>query len=74
MELSVAPPSLPLLKLVVRSVPAAVADEAAARALEMDSAAEVREVLRAAVRPHLDLALFDAGGALPGSKGHATFR
>jgi len=72
-ELSVAPPSLPLLKLVVRSVPASVAEAAAAQALEAGSAAEVREVLRAAVRPHLDLALLDAGGSLPGSKGPATF-
>jgi len=73
-ELSVAPPSLPLLKLVVRSVPASVAEEAASRALEVDTALEVRDVLRAAVRPHLDLAVIEAGGALPGSKGPATFR
>jgi len=72
-ELSVAPPSLPLLKLVVRSVPASVAEAAAAQALEAGSAAEVREVLRSAVRPHLDLALLEAGGSLPGSKGPATF-
>jgi phosphoenolpyruvate-protein phosphotransferase (PTS system enzyme I) len=72
-ELSVAPPSLPLLKLVVRSVPASVAEDAARRALEAGTAAEVRDVLRAAVRPHLDLALFEPGGALPGSKGPTTF-
>jgi phosphotransferase system enzyme I (PtsI) len=72
-ELSVAPPSLPLLKLVVRSVPASVAEAAAARALEAGTATEVREVLRAAVRPYLDLALFESGGALPGPKGAATF-
>lgn len=72
-ELSVAPPSLPLLKLVVRSVPASVADAAAERALEAGTASEVRDILRAAVRPHLDLALIEGGGALPGSKGPTTF-
>jgi signal transduction protein with GAF and PtsI domain len=72
-ELSVAPPSLPLLKLVVRSVPASVADAAAERALEAGTATDVRDILRAAVRPHLDLALIDGGGALPGSKRPTTF-
>jgi phosphotransferase system enzyme I (PtsI) len=72
-ELSVAPPSLPLLKLVVRSVPASVAEAAAARALEAGTAGEVRDILRAAVRPHLDLALIEASGALPGPKGPTTF-
>ena len=64
-ELSVAPPALPLLKLIVRSVPASVAEEAAGRALEADSSDEVRAILRAAVGAHLDLALIDPAGALP---------
>ena len=64
-ELSVAPPALPLLKLVVRSVPASVAEEAAGRALDADTSEEVRDILRAAVGPHLDLAMIDPGGALP---------
>jgi len=64
-ELSVAPPALPLLKLVVRSVPFAIAEEAARRALEAGSSEEVRELLRAAVGDHLDLALLDPAGALP---------
>jgi phosphotransferase system enzyme I (PtsI) len=72
-ELSVAPPSLPLLKLVVRSVPAAVAEEAARRALEADTADQVRAVLRAAAGAHLDLALIDPAGALPASRLTARF-
>jgi phosphoenolpyruvate-protein kinase (PTS system EI component) len=64
-ELSVAPPALPLLKLIVRSVPASVAEEAAARACEAETSEEVRAILRAAVGAHLDLALIDPAGALP---------
>jgi phosphotransferase system enzyme I (PtsI) len=72
-ELSVAPPALPLLKLIVRSVPAAVADEAARRALEADTATQVRDVLRAAIGAHLDLSLIDPAGALPASNPAAKF-
>ena len=72
-ELSVAPPALPLLKLVVRSVPASVAEEAARRSLEADTAVDVRAILREAVGRHLDLALIDPAGALPGSKPTASF-
>jgi phosphotransferase system enzyme I (PtsI) len=64
-ELSVAPPALPLLKLIVRSVPASAAEAAAARALEAGNADEVREILRETVGAHLDLALIDPAGALP---------
>ena len=64
-ELSVAPPALPLLKLVVRSVPSSVAEEAARLALEAESADQVRQILRAAVADHLDLSLLDPAGALP---------
>ena len=49
----------------MRSVPAAAAEAAAARALEAGTADEVREILRAAVGAHLDLALIDPAGALP---------
>ena len=72
-ELSVAPPALPLLKLIVRSVPAAVADEAARRALEADTATQVRDVLRTAIGAHLDLSLIDPAGALPASNPAAKF-
>lgn len=73
-ELSVAPPALPLLKLVVRSVPGAAADAAAQRALTVDTAAEVRAILGAAVADHLDLALVDPGAALPAPNPAASFR
>jgi phosphotransferase system enzyme I (PtsI) len=64
-ELSVAPPALPLLKLIVRSVPSSVAEAAAVQALEAGTSDEVRAILRAAVGAHLDLALIDPAGALP---------
>jgi len=64
-ELSVAPPALPLLKLIVRSVPSSVAEAAATQALEAGTSDEVRAILRAAVGAHLDLALIDPAGALP---------
>jgi phosphoenolpyruvate-protein kinase (PTS system EI component) len=51
--LSVAPPSLPLVKSVVRSVPHAVAAEVAGRALEASTAAEVVQMLEKAVSPYL---------------------
>jgi phosphotransferase system enzyme I (PtsI) len=74
MELSVAPPALPLLKLIVRSVPAGVAEEAARRALQADSSDQVRAVLRTALGAHLDLAVIDPAGALPASRPPASFR
>ncbi len=64
-ELSVAPPALPILKLIVRSVPVSVAEEAARQALEADSAEQVRAIIRAAVGEHLDLSVLDPAGALP---------
>ncbi|HQR18725.1 MAG TPA: phosphoenolpyruvate--protein phosphotransferase [Gemmatimonadales bacterium] len=72
-ELSVAPPALPLLKLVVRSVPAGVAEEAARRSLEAADASAVRDILRVAVGTHLDLGLIDPAGALPASNPAASF-
>jgi phosphotransferase system enzyme I (PtsI) len=50
---SVAPPSLSLVKSVVRSVPHAVAVEVAGRALEASTAAEVVQMLEQAVAPYL---------------------
>ena len=64
-ELSVAPPALPLLKLIVRSVPASAAEAAAARALGASTADEVVDILRTAIGAHLDLAMIDPAGALP---------
>ena len=51
--LSVAPPSLPLVKSVVRSVPHAVAKAVAAEALLATSAAEVERLLEQAASPYL---------------------
>ena len=64
--LSVAPPTLPLLKWVVRNVPMATARAAARHALDASDPDEVTEVLREAVAPHLDLRLIDPTGPLPG--------
>jgi phosphotransferase system enzyme I (PtsI) len=50
---SVAPPSLPLVKSVVRSVPHAVATEVAERALAANTAAEVVQMVEQAVAPYL---------------------
>lgn len=73
-ELSVAPPALPLLKLVVRSVPAEAAEQAATRALGVDSSDEVRAVLREVLGAHLDLALIDPAGALPAYRPPTSIR
>ncbi len=64
-KLSVAPPSIPLIKFVIRSVPAAVAGAAARAALDAKLPAEVRTLVRDLVAPHIDLRLVDPGSALP---------
>jgi len=63
--LSVAPPALPLVKWVVRSVPIPVAERAAAAALGADTAEGVSEAVRAAVQDLFDARLLDAVTALP---------
>jgi phosphotransferase system enzyme I (PtsI) len=50
---SVAPPSLPLVKSVVRSIPKAIAVQAAVQALQAGSAAEVEQLLEKAAVPYL---------------------
>jgi phosphotransferase system enzyme I (PtsI) len=55
--LSVAPPSLPLLKWVVRTVPLHVAEEAAKTALLADRPAAVTAALRNAVKDYIDVRL-----------------
>jgi phosphotransferase system enzyme I (PtsI) len=65
-NLSVAPPALPLLKWLVRTVPASVAREAANAALEAADPAEVTTILRAALEPLVDLRLIDPSSPLPG--------
>jgi phosphoenolpyruvate-protein phosphotransferase (PTS system enzyme I) len=55
--LSVAPPSLPLLKWVVRTVPVHVAEEAARTALLADRPSAVTAALRDAVKDYIDVRL-----------------
>ena len=58
-RLSVAPPSLPLVKWVVRQVPVPIARAAAAAALDASSPDEVNRLLRDAGGRCLDLRLLD---------------
>lgn len=61
---SIAPPSIPLVKWVIRSVPLAAAEAAARAALEARHPEDVDEALREAVAPHVDLRLIDPHAAL----------
>jgi phosphotransferase system enzyme I (PtsI) len=70
--LSVAPPALPLLKWLVRTIPIALARSAATRALEAASPDAVTEILREAVRPVVDLRLIDPLSPLPGRASGAS--
>jgi phosphotransferase system enzyme I (PtsI) len=65
-RLSIAPPALPLVKWVVRHVPASEAAAAAQEALVARDSATVRATLREVLGRHLDLRLVDPAGALPG--------
>ena len=66
--LSVSPPSVPLIKWVIRKVPAAAAREGAEEALAAVTAEEVAEIIRRSVRPYIDLPLLDPAGALLGHR------
>lgn len=57
--LSVAPPALPLIKWLVRNVPAKVCRGAAERALEAGTAAQITAILRHAVQGYVDKRLLD---------------
>ncbi len=70
--LSVAPPALPLIRWVIRAVPEAAAQWAAAEALQVGTAEAVAEALRTAVRDYVDLRLVDLQAALPGRGRVAT--
>lgn len=72
--MSVAPPSLPLLKWLVRTVPMAIARTAADAALDASGPDQVTMILREAVSPVLDLRLIDPGGPLPGRGSGASLR
>jgi len=63
--LSVAPPALPLIKWLVRSVPAAVARDAAVATLHADTPDEVGEILRATLGRFIDLRLIDPESTMP---------
>lgn len=72
--LSVGPPAIPLVKWVVRTVPVAVAEAAAAAALAADRPAEVGRALREAVKDRFDPRVFESLAALPRPSGPATLR
>jgi phosphoenolpyruvate-protein phosphotransferase (PTS system enzyme I) len=67
--LSVAPPSLPLLKWVVRTIPVETAAKAAAAALAATTPAQVASVLRDAMRQHFDPRTLEALETLPRQTG-----
>lgn len=71
--LSIAPPTLPLIKWLVRKVPMGLAREAATAALAAPGPDEVTTILRDAVRPIIDLRLIDPQGPLPGRSSGANF-
>jgi phosphotransferase system enzyme I (PtsI) len=63
-RLSVGPPSIPLVKWVVRHVPVSAAKAAADAALSATSTGEVKAILTATLGQFLDLRLVDPGSAL----------
>lgn len=69
-SLSVAPPTLLRLKWLLGRIPAAACREAAADALEADSAEAASAALRERIQPYLDLRLLDPHGPLPGRGSH----
>jgi phosphotransferase system enzyme I (PtsI) len=64
-RLSTAPPAIPLVKWVVRNLPLAAARDAAARAIEAKTTADVHAVLRDTLGRYVDLRLVDPSSALP---------
>ncbi len=70
--LSVAPPSLPLLKWVVRTIPVEAAARAAAVALLADRPSLVVRALREAMQQHFDPRTLEALAALPRPTGATT--
>jgi signal transduction protein with GAF and PtsI domain len=72
--LSVAPPALPFLKWVVRTIPVTVAARAAYAALDADRPSEITRTLREAMQEHFDPRMLDALSALPRQTGAATLR
>ena len=73
-RLSIAPPSIPLVKYVIRNMPMTVAREAADAALRAPTTEAVEAILREALGAHLDLRLVDPAGALPRPSVGASLR
>lgn len=67
--LSVAPPSVPLVKWVLRSVPFEAAQAAAQGALAASTAADAEDAAIAAVRQHVDLNLLGLEPRVAGAEG-----
>lgn len=65
-RLSVAPPALPLVKWVIRSVPEVAARQGADEALRAATADAALGAIRAVVGTYVDLRLLDPQAALPG--------
>jgi phosphotransferase system enzyme I (PtsI) len=72
--LSVAPPALPFLKWVVRTIPITEAAKAAYAALDADRPSDVTRALREAVQEYLDPRMLDVLSALPRQTGATTLR
>jgi phosphoenolpyruvate-protein phosphotransferase (PTS system enzyme I) len=64
-SLSIAPPTLLLIRWLLRAIPVEVCRGAAEAALAARTAEEVAAALRDAVAPHVDLRLLDPHGPLP---------
>jgi phosphotransferase system enzyme I (PtsI) len=72
--LSVAPPALPLIKWVLRTVPLGAAREGAVQALAAGAAGDVEAIVLDVTRPHIDPRLLGLRDALPGERGGASLR
>lgn len=72
--LSVAPPALPFLKWVVRTIPIEVAARAAFAALDANRSSDIMNTLKTAMQEHFDPRMLDALSALPRLTGTATLR
>ncbi|MGH7561948.1 MAG: phosphoenolpyruvate--protein phosphotransferase [Gemmatimonadales bacterium] len=70
--LSVAPPALPLIKWLVRTVPYAAARDAATAALDARTPDDVEAVLRTAISRYADVRLVDPFATLPGRTSGAS--
>jgi phosphoenolpyruvate-protein kinase (PTS system EI component) len=72
--LSVGPPTIPLVKWIIRTVPISVAVAAAQAALTADRPGDVTRALRDAVKDHFDPRLFESLAALPRPTSATTLR